>query len=75
MVRLLLVILSWTAGIAAYAAALGGFYGEDLSGGDLYAVLFWSLLAWCAVSLGVLLPSFRWLSCVAVGTGIPQLWE
>src|SRR5882672_6350675 len=59
--RLLLVTLAWMAGVAAYMAALRGFHGEVISSGDLYPVLIWSFLVWCAVSVCALLPTFRWL--------------
>jgi len=61
MSRLLLLFLAWIAGVVAYMAALRGLHGEVISAGDLYPVLIWSFLAWCAVSPCALLPMFRWL--------------
>ena len=61
MTSLLLVVVSWAAGMMAYLAALRAFYGQDISSGDLAPTFFWSLLAWCIVSFVALLPVFRWL--------------
>lgn len=44
--RLILIyVVSWVSGVAAYFACLFLLWGETPSGGDLRAVLFWSAFA------------------------------
>lgn len=44
--RLILIyVVSWLGGLAAYVACLSLLWGQTLSGGDLMAVLSWSAVA------------------------------
>jgi len=49
-------LTSWAVGIAAYLGALALFYRQSISSGDLFAVLFWSLLAFALAFFGLYLP-------------------
>ena len=47
---------SWLAGLAAYLGALGLLYRQSVSSNDLFAVSFWSLLAFALAFFIVYLP-------------------
>ena len=49
-------LVSWLAGLGAYAGSLGLFYGETISSGDLYAVCFWSLISFGLAFFALYLP-------------------
>jgi len=60
----MLIPLAWVAGIGAYFLALLVFYGETTGQGDLFAVLYWSFLAFAVCVPAVYLPclfGLRWL--------------
>ena len=53
---LTLFLGSWFAGVAAYIGALSLFHGQSISRGDLFAVCFWSLLAFAFAFFALYLP-------------------
>ncbi len=63
---------SWLAGLAAYLGALGLFYGQSISRGDLLAVCFWSLLAFALAFFGLYLPVL--LGVRRLLRGVRPLW-
>jgi hypothetical protein len=60
--RVFLLILSWAAGLAAYAAALVGLRGEILSLDNWLIIGSITLMAWLVSSMFVIVPLLRLLA-------------
>jgi hypothetical protein len=69
---LIIFVVSWLGGLAAYLGSLALFYRQSISSGDLTAVLFSSLLAFAVAFFVLYLPALfamrRWLR------GVRPLW-
>jgi len=69
---IIIFIVSWVVGLAAYLGSLALFYRQSISFGDLTAVLFWSILAFAVAFFALYLPALhamrRWLH------GVRPLW-
>jgi hypothetical protein len=59
MTVLTLAVLGWLAGLLAYLAALGLLYGEWISSGDFWSVVFSSLIAFALCYWVLYLPILR----------------
>jgi hypothetical protein len=62
-----LLILSWAAGLAAYAAALVGLRGEILSLDNWLIIGSITFVAWLVASVLVIVPVFRFLMSSRAG--------
>ena len=72
-VKIIIIFLtSWITGLAAYLGSLALFYRQSISSGDLFAVLFWSLLAFAFAFFALYLPVL--LGVRRLLHGVRPLW-
>jgi len=69
---IVLFLMSWAVGLAAYLGSLALFYRQSISSGDFFAVLFWSLLAFALAFFALYLPVL--LALRRLLHGVSPLW-